>query len=244
MYGAKKFDFKNINFKILSIILVIVLGIFSIYVAFGRNKNNNNIFCEREFYVLYLEKNKKQTGLISIQEMVKKLGAGGDIIFENGYYYLTACVYLNKDDSTQILKNITNSYNDSGVLNLKRKKVTSKNRFLIKSEVEIYNYLVFLDKFLTELSENELLYLSGKITQKQFIAFVMNSKIEINAYKNHIDSLAESEFYQMIRTYQSLFLLYIDNFLSNIFESSIKNSLVCSLTVNFFVTYYDFYNNL
>lgn len=228
---------------VISIIIFIIVG-FVFFLCLKVKKKNEECFSKRFFYVLYLEKDTKQTVLTSLQDTVKKLGGAGEIYFYDKFYYLTASVYLIKDEALEVLKNLSQSFPNAGILNLERKKLPNSIKTKIKQNTECFRYFNFVDELILDFTEKEYLYLSGKLTQRELVSYLLEKKLNLEDIINKFIYEEEDLLMKNIYYYQNLLLLYFNNFFSTFFESTKKNSLVCEFAINSVLLSFEMVNSL
>ena len=245
MLTAKNFRKQRVRLRLtILIILIIVLIITIIFVCIIIKNKKGIYFKKRTFYILYIDKNEKQSELYSLQDTIKKLGGGGEIYFDGKFYYLTASVYHNKTDASSVLNNIFLNFSNSGILTLERNELSSKVVSKINENSQAKRFFKFFDECILDLMEIQYKYMAGIVTQRDLISNLISKKLELEEIMSNFNFDSEDMEFNNIYQIQSVCLLYFNNFLNKFFESSKKESLLCELCLNIVLSNYELFKNI
>ena len=237
------------------IAIVLIVFCFSI---FPFKSGLKTTFDEKKFYFVFTNKSVNQSELINSQELIKKLGGSGEIIQIKDYYYLISSVYTLEDDAKNVEQKIKTNFGGCGTLTLTAKKINNLIKNIAYNNQDILDFFSFQSKLSNEIIERGISYLSGQTTVRDFSAYVLEKKIELEKIKIQIETINKSiesnktdsqnerknALISSVIFSSNLYNLYFDNFLNNFFDSSKKDSLVSELATNFILCYCDFCNNL
>lgn len=226
-------------------LLVTILVITTIIVMVSNKNKKNKIFESTHLYYVYVESSTTTHSLKVKQEVVKSLGGAGKIFEHKNMYYLLTSVYQSKSSAEEVKKNLSQNFENCGILEIETKKISSKNKNLILNNIEILEYLKYIQNFNKELNNNYIKYLSGEMSESKFVSFLLTNKLSINEkIKNLSDIKEKNNLLDHFNNNVNMNLFYIENFLDNFFQSSKKQSLVCELALNISMQLCEMFDNL
>lgn len=228
----------------ISLLVIFVLIIFAVaFLYFFLKNKKDNFYFDREVYIVFSDKDTNQIKLKDSQDLVKNLGGSGEIYCNDGVYYLTLSVYESLEDAESVKENVSQIFQNVDILKLKIKPLSRALKKEVAKNNDLFNFLVFNKRFISEIVNYQIKYLAGQITDKNIISFFIDCKMKIDDFIK-VFNQKETEIQKLTNKVCNEMMLYIDNFLANFFESSKKNSLVTSLAVNIVTSYLEYMNNL
>ena len=175
--NSYKFDYYQYKQRInpkskLSISLCLVVIILLIGATCFLRQNSNKIefhFVEVGTFFNYKDANSQA---IELQQK----NAGGYIYFD-GSYHVLACAYINKEDATNVAKNLSNQYPSAKQLTISTKEFNSKG-FTKKETQTIKKVISANDKVINDLYATMVDFETNVINDNQF-------NIKIQHLSNH-----------------------------------------------------------
>lgn len=241
-----RFNFTNfLKKKILWLMLIIFILFIILIVIVGLKTKDREELCfnEKKLYIVYVDKNLKQSEVLKNQKRIKSLGGAGEVLFYKDLYYLVTSVYLYKNDAMEVVSNINKDFEKSDILSLTVKKIPREKKNIIKKNQECLKFFKLIDEFNMEFNEQHIMFLAGKINLTTLSNKIIEYKIKLDEIiKNYVTN--DSEFYNKILTYEHTCLLYFNNFLNVFFESTKKDCLVCEFAYNMSLLQFEMASNL
>ena len=226
----------------ITLVVVMIVTIFCIATILVLKRKSPKCFDEMTYYFVYTQKANKQSLLSSQVDSLKGNGGAAVIHFYKEDYYLLVSVYKTKAEAEEVQNNIKNIYPESGVLALKTKKTNKKVKKVIKGDelglksIEKFYYLC------DTLMIASMSYLSGNLSQNQFLVDLLKIKLEIEDNLKKYNPETESG--KQIYNHLLLCKLQLDDFFNKFFESTKKESKICEITVNLNLLRLELSNNL
>ena len=137
------------------------------------------------------------------------------------------------------------------------KKIKKNVRNLVNNNGVMLEFFRLQTVLIDDVITNQFLFLSGKLSITDFISIIVEKKLKFETLNNNtqkeIDSLSNQNngslnstinLLKTINVTSNLYILYFNNFLTNFFESTKKDSLASKLSFDLALCYYGFCNNL
>ena len=204
--------------------------------------NRSSPFDSLEFYFVYTDYSEKPSELENKAQGLKQLGGAGVVQNFNEKYYLVLCVYSEKEDAEEVRENILNRYKDSGVLQVKRKKIKGSIKREIKQNEKLYSCFKIVSGIATEAIAISMEYLSGKIAADRVITKFLDIKLNLDEVSRETGT--NSVLFEKILREALVERALIENFLNTFYQASKKNSIVLSLASNLVKSSIELVNNL
>ncbi len=235
----RKIGSVQIKSAVCLILFFLIFGTILISIIVSRKKEN--LFYGQNLYFVYTSKTKNVSSLENEKDMIKNLGGAGVVFLHKKEYYLICNVYLKKDEAEEIKKNIAENYHNAGILEISAKKIKNIKHF--KQNENSKNMLRFIKNNLIELTQTEIDFISGNISEGKLGAWALSKKqtLEQMISKN-IE--ASEEITRNMCSYAKLIVFQYDNFLNQFYVKSNKQSLFCEFVVNFSLIFADMWNYL
>jgi hypothetical protein len=234
---------KNKRLKVLPIFTFLVIFVLScalIYLV--PLQKANQIFNTKTYYLVGLYKSRKKNDAISQKSQVELLGGAGYIFEKNDVFYLISSAYIKKEDASEISSSMSKLYSGAEVVAISSKSSTKQKQIKIRQNEKVLSFCKYIDTFIDFYLDYELQYLAGKVSDSELSKTLISKKLEIEEKIKQFDASVELE--NNAKIVANLILVHIDNFFSNFFELSKKNSTVCLLGVNLAIERVYFFDNL
>lgn len=215
----------------------------SILVCLGVSRKKNKCFDKVSYHFVFVQKNRIQTNKDE-QDLVKSLGGAGIYYFHKENYLLIANVYHSSDDAKEIKNGMLENFENADVLTLEAPAINRKTQNIIKDNLSYYKFFKYLQMAIQNFEVLNMNYLSGEITQGKLMSELISKKLELETIVNEFENPQKEDLFENIKTYANMFLIHFDNFFNEFYQSTKKQSLVCSLCVNFALTKVDLFDNL
>lgn len=249
---------KTMIFSAFTAIILIIVIIF--IAVINANKKPHKIYEEQKIYFVYTSKSLKQSELKKSQDLIKKLGGCGEILFHKDYYYLISSVYASSSDAKSVLSKISDNFSGAGVLDLTIKKISKSNQNLINNHKPLFDLFNFLTSLYKDIISAQISFLSGEIITRDVINFFIEKKLKfeqifssikiLNTEQNNSKVILNNlqkipdDFYKKFDIFNSEIMLYFNNFINKFFESTKKDSLICEIACNVSLSWCEFCNSL
>ena len=222
-------------------ILIFLLAIISM--AFLIHLKKKNIVFEGQiFYFVSAESSKNASILEQKKELLGNLGGASVIFFDGSQYNLIANVYLDLSSANEIEANLAAYYSNVKTIKVKTNKMKYAVIKKIKSNSLACKTLTFMYDFCGSFYEKQMYFLSGKISETEFLTNMVSKRLEIDRICKEIKN--DDSFLQEIQNYVELFYMQITNFLNNYYLSKSKQTYLLEFWVEFVINYVEFYNSL
>ncbi len=205
-------------------------------------KKKNLVFEERVFYLVSVSNEGKENMLDPQKELLKNLGAANVVYKQNDRYHLIASIYLDLESAEEIKVNLTNYFSDVKILKVKTKKVSRKSVKSIKLASGSEKLIKTLYTYTKDFEHLHMNYLSGKISEGQFLNDMVRRKLELGTLNQQIQ--LNSDYSSIVLGFGELFALKMTNFLSGLDVSRSKQNYVCNYFVGFYLDFIEFYDSL
>lgn len=236
---------KSFKMRIISAVIVILFFlIFIVILAFVLHFKRDKMLKQSTFYFVYVEKSQNSNNLEILSEKVKDLGGAGKIFQYEKYYYLILSVYTDEESAEDIVRKNKKLYENIEILKLSLKNVSNKTAKIIKKLQASVSYIKNLNSAVDEIYKLNLEYLSGKLSDNDLCVAVLKLKFDLEEVILNLKAEKMEEYSALCYEYANLEKMYFDLFFDKVFDSDIKNSVLCEFMVQMALLKIDFFNNL
>lgn len=207
------------------------------------SKRSNLCFEKRNFYVVYIEKNKSSSLLLSEQDKIKKLGGAGVFVSKNNDFYLSTSIYNKKDDANNVAEQLKTIYDGAGVVDISCNEISKQYQSLLKENQVYFDLFNFLYNFTNSYENLCYDYIKGQISEGRFMSQLLAEKLNIEK-QLELCKKNENKKLLVLTQYANLLLVHFNKVFDKFYTSTNKESICYELFVNFCLTYIDMCNNL
>lgn len=235
---------KKHNSKIKSIVSTILIFIFA-FVSSAIlivEKRKYKQYDERIFYFVSVASSKTTKLLEDKKELLKNLGGANVVMVKKGVSHLVASCYLDQVSALEIKDNLKSHFPEVEILKVKLERVKIKGIKAIKSIVGCDELLKNLYKISIDFQNIQMKYLSGEMSEGQFLSAMIDKKITLEKSMENVDKTTELA--QKVLGFCDVMVLSLTNFLSGLTIAKHKQNYVCNYFVGFYMNYVELFECL
>lgn len=235
---------KRHNSKIKSIVSTILIFLFA-FVSSAIlivEKRKYKQYDERIFYFVSVASSKTTKLLEDKKELLKNFGGANVIMMKRDVSHLIASCYLDQVSALEIMENLKSYFPEVEILKVKLERVSIKGIKAVKSIIGGDELIKCLYKISNEYQSIQMKYLSGEMTEGQFLSAMIDKKIILEKTMENVDK--ESELSQKILGFCDVMVLSLTNFLSGLTIAKHKQNYVCNYFVGFYMNYVELFECL
>lgn len=183
IFKSHKKIFFIILFSILFAICLIIANYLAAMLIKTENKSEDVSTTETTIYMLSLSKSQVKKEAESIAPDFQKIGAGGFVWQNNGYFHLISSAYLNKNDAELVKNSIKINQNLNGeILPIKFKSFSLSGSFSSEEKKVISKVLSSAQIFYTSVYDIAVSLDTGVYNE-------ISAKLEVNNVTNNISTI-------------------------------------------------------
>ena len=239
-HNARKKHHGRIKSIVSSILILLFAFVSSVVLIVEKKKYK--AYDERIFYFVSVASNKNSKLLEEKKELLKNLGGANVVISHKGISHLIASCYLDLESANEIKDNMLEYFPETEILKMRIKRVSTKGIKAVKSIVGGDEFVKFLFKLSNEFEELQMGYLTGKLSEGQFLSALIDKKINLEKTMGNIDK--SSDLAQKIVGFGEIMLLSLSNFLNGLTIARHKQNYVCNYFVGFYLNYVELFECL
>ena len=235
---------KRHNSKIKSVVSTILIFVFA-FVSSGIlvvEKRKYKQYDERIFYFVSVASSKTVKLLEDKKELLKNLGGANLVMVKKGVSHLIASCYLDQVSALEIKDNLKSHFPEVEILKIKLERVKIKGIKALKSIVGCDDLLKNLYKISIDFQTIQMKYLSGEMTEGQFLSAMIDKKITLEKSMENVDK--STELSQKILGFCDVMVLSLTNFLTGLTIAKHKQNYVCNYFVGFYMNYAELFECL
>jgi hypothetical protein len=161
---------------------------------------------------------------------------------KKGVSHLVASCYLDQVSALEIKDNLKSHFPEVEILKIKLERVKIKGIKAIKSIVGCDELLKNLYKISIDFQTIQMKYLSGEMTEGQFLSAMIDKKITLEKSMENVDK--STELSQKILGFCDVMVLSLTNFLTGLTIAKHKQNYVCNYFVGFYMNYVELFECL
>lgn len=235
---------KNRKGKMKSIVSTILIFLFafvsSAFLVVEKRKYKQ--YDERIFYFVSVASSKTVKLLEDKKELLKNLGGANVVYLKKGISHLIASCYLDQVSALEIQDNLKTHFPETEILKIKIERVKAKGIKAVKSIVGADELLKCLYKISNEYQTIQMKYLSGEMSEGQFLSAMIDKKLTLESAMKNMDN--STELAQKILGFCEVMSLSLTNFLSGLTIAKHKQNYVCNYFVGFYMNYVELFECL
>ena len=235
---------KRHNSKVKSVVSTILIFMFA-FVSSALlvvEKRKYKQYDERIFYFVSVASSKTVKLLEDKKELLKNLGGANLVMVKKGVSHLIASCYLDQVSALEIKDNLKSHFPDVEVLKIKLERVKIKGIKAVKSIVGCDELLKNLYKISKDFQTIQMKYLSGEMSEGQFLSAMIDKKITLEKSMENVDKTTELS--QKILGFCDVMVLSLTNFLTGLTIAKHKQNYVCNYFVGFYMNYVELFECL
>lgn len=235
---------KRHNSKIKSVISTILIFVFAFVSSaiLVVEKRKYKQYDERIFYFVSVASSKTVKLLEDKKELLKNLGGANLVMVKKGVSHLIASCYLDQVSALEIKDNLKTHFPEVEILKIKLERVKIKGIKALKSIVGCDELLKNLYKISIDFQTIQMKYLSGEMSEGQFLSAMIDKKITLEKSMENVDKSAELS--QKILGFCDVMVLSLTNFLTGLTIAKHKQNYVCNYFVGFYMNYVELFECL
>lgn len=235
---------KRHNSKIKSVVSTILIFVFAFVSSaiLVVEKRKYKQYDERIFYFVSVASSKTVKLLEDKKELLKNLGGANLVMVKKGVSHLIASCYLDQVSALEIKDNLKSHFPEVEILKIKLERVKIKGIKAIKSIVGCDELLKNLYKISIDFQTIQMKYLSGEMTEGQFLSAMIDKKITLEKSMENVDK--STELSQKILGFCDVMVLSLTNFLTGLTIAKHKQNYVCNYFVGFYMNYVELFECL
>ena len=235
---------KRHNSKIKSVVSTILIFVFAFVSSaiLVVEKRKYKQYDERIFYFVSVASSKTVKLLEDKKELLKNLGGANLVMVKKGVSHLIASCYLDQVSALEIKDNLKSHFPEVEILKIKLERVKIKGIKAIKSIVGCDELLKNLYKISIDFQTIQMKYLSGEMSEGQFLSAMIDKKITLEKSMENVDK--STELSQKILGFCDVMVLSLTNFLTGLTIAKHKQNYVCNYFVGFYMNYVELFECL
>ena len=235
---------KRHNSKIKSVVSTILIFVFAFVSSaiLVVEKRKYKQYDERIFYFVSVASSKTVKLLEDKKELLKNLGGANLVMVKKGVSHLIASCYLDQVSALEIKDNLKSHFPEVEILKIKLERVKIKGIKALKSIVGCDELLKNLYKISIDFQTIQMKYLSGEMTEGQFLSAMIDKKITLEKSMENVDK--STELSQKILGFCDVMVLSLTNFLTGLTIAKHKQNYVCNYFVGFYMNYVELFECL
>ena len=206
-------------------------------------KKEDKVFNKQTFFYVCTTKSRNKIDKTK-QDLVKSLGGAGVVLFYKENFNLIANVYLSEDNAKDVKNQIKTNFETAEVVKMEVKTISKSMQKKIKENFSFYKFFKYLNEIVNQLDELNMNYMSGAVSEGNMMTLLISEKLELETIIKQFENPNKEVIFENIKTYANLLLLHYENFFSEFYQSTKKQSLACMFVVNVTLTKVDLFNNL